>query len=924
MKIVKTFSISRKLALSYVMIVGVFLIVSIVSLTLFLQASSQYEYITNYILDRSAVLAQHSDKFPLLRRYVREDFTSLSWHQNVSDAERLRASEDFFDLLSDVKNLTDRYVEYLQADVFMEDDARLRTLAYAFEINENIEAMYRILEENNIIFGSFAYYHELETNGVEIIRLIESSESLVARLRTENRLTIGNVMTDINYLVYVSRFTIILGIVVAALLSLICAYMLTSGLKKRIAEFSVKTNYVQAGKFDMEIRTDATDEIGILTNLMADTVDTIKRLVLDVENATNSITGGNKEIRIEPSGYEGGYQEAAHAVNKLIEKVKLVDKAEASSLAKSTFLAHMSHEIRTPMNAIIGISEIQLQNSEIPLEAEDAFGKIYSAGNLLLRLINDLLDMSKIEVGKMELFAEKYSIESIVSDSILINMTNVESKQIELVVDVSEEMPKFLVGDELRIKQILNNLLSNAFKYTVRGKIILSVKPEFDQNFPGKVILVMTVKDTGQGMSQDQLDRLFDSYVRFNLDENRFTEGTGLGMSITRDLINLMKGSITVESEVGVGSTFIVRLPQTQFGNELVGAALAKDLRNFRATSHAKIKRSQIVYESMPYGRILIVDDVGMNLYVAKGLMTPYGLKIDTASSGSMAIKLIKDGAVYDIIFMDHMMPEMDGFEATKILREMGYTGTIVALTANAILDQVDKFIENGFDDFLSKPIDTRQLNSVLRKYVRDKQPQEVIEAARRESSGVVINEASIDDYLKDSGISDMAERDFARSQANAISLIEDAILSGDKKKAHFLLHTLKGMAGLIGEIRLSRIAAEAEVIINSDSEWKTIIQKLSNELEAVLIKIGTKQVKDVSSEEEPASLSENEVKDVFEKLEHLLKSENYDALEYCDVLRKIPNTSILIRQIEDMDFALAHESLLELFREEGQDYEKA
>ena len=915
-----SYSISKKLVLSYVMIVTVFLIVSIVSLTLFFEASRQYEYITNYILDRSAVLAQHSDRFPLLRRIVREDFLSPVWHENVTDEERQRVADEFFRLLDEVDHLTNTYILYLRGDVFIGEDTRARTLEYAYEISGNISDIYSILEDGSIIFGNFENYYEIEPSGVRIIHLIENSEYLVSRLRSENRQTIGSVMFDINSLVDFSFITIILGIATAAILSIVCAYFLVSGLRKRIAEFDAKAKYLQAGKFDKEIRTKISDEVGNLINLMADTVDNIKRLIEDVNNVTDEISKGSKETRIEHAGYEGGYKDAAIAVNMLIEKVKLVDKAEADSLAKSTFLAHMSHEIRTPMNAIIGISEIQLQNREIPREAEDAFGKIYSAGNLLLKLINDLLDMSKIEVGKMELFTEKYALESIVSDSILINMANIESKQIELIVDICEKTPRHLIGDELRIKQILNNLLSNAFKYTVRGCINLTIRAEHDPSIPDMIILVMEVRDTGQGMSQDQIDRLFDSYVRFNMEENRFTEGTGLGMSITKDLINLMNGSISVESEPGVGSTFVVKLPQTQFDDKPVGTELAESLKNFKAASHAKIKRSQIVYESMPYGKVLIVDDVDMNLYVAKGLMTPYGLKIDTASSAKLALKLIEDGAVYDIIFMDHMMPGMDGFEATRILREKGYTGFIVALTANAILGQVDRFIGNGFDDFLSKPIDTRQLNSVLRKFVRDKQPPEVIEAAIREGRSVAITEANIDEYLKDSGISDMAERDFARDQANVISTIENSLLCGDKKNAHFLLHTLKGMAGLIGEVRLSRIAAEAEVIVNSESEWKTIIEKLSSELKRVLKKINEKSHPEDNEAANTTELSEEEINETFEKLGKLLEAENFDALELCEVLQNIPNTAVLIHQIENMDFALALESLDKLYpnRTEG------
>ena len=921
MGLFRRMSISIKLAISYFCIVGIFTVVVVVSLMLFAAASRQYEYITNYILDRSAVLAQHSEKFPLLRRAVREDFLSLAWQETVTETERAGHLVNFFRLLGEVDALTDRYIDFLMGDVFLADNTRARTLSYAENISSNISEIYRLLANSRLLLGNFYDFSYYEDLGIRIIHLIEDSEYLVGKLRTENRLTIGAVMTDINYLVDVSFFTIIMGIVVAVLLSFAAGFFLITGLKKQVDNYRKYALNVQQGVFGENYRTEAMDEIGVITNLMADIVDTFKLLIEDVEKATGEVRKGLEYPKLDIAKYQGGFMEAANAVNLLIEKVKLVDIAEASSLAKSNFLAHMSHEIRTPMNAIIGISEIQLQNREIPLEAEDAFGKIYAAANLLLRLINDLLDMSKIEAQKMELYAEKYNIESVISDAILINMPRIESKHIDLEINVSEEMPRSLVGDELRIKQILSNLLSNAFKYTDTGKITLTAKTEKHAKKPNELNLIITVEDSGQGMTEDQLARLFDSYVRFNLEENRFTEGTGLGMSITKKLIDLMDGTITVKSTPNVGSTFTVCLPQSQFGAELVGSALAENMKNFQTASHAKIKRSQIVYENMSYGRVLIVDDVGMNLYVARGLMTPYGLQIDTANNAKKAIRLVESGKDFDIIFMDHMMPEIDGIMATKILREMGYKGTIVALTANAILGQADKFMENGFDDFISKPIDTRQLNSVLRKHVRDKQPEEVLALAKQNGAEVVLDEKGMDEYLKDSGISDMALRDFANDQRGVAKKISKALEDGDKKTAHFLVHTLKGTAGLIGETKLSRIAAETEVLFASDAEWKSTVEKLSNELETVLEKISRKFNAEPTTEAPKSKeLSYEEKQAIFESLETLLKDENFNALEYCDKLRGVPYASKLIKQIEDMDFALAYESLMELF---GGDNEK-
>jgi CheY-like chemotaxis protein len=251
----------------------------------------------------------------------------------------------------------------------------------------------------------------------------------------------------------------------------------------------------------------------------------------------------------------------------------------------------------------------------------------------------------------------------------------------------------------------------------------MTVSSEGGGDAEDRVDLVVSISDTGQGMTKEQVHNLFEKFTRFNREINRAVEGTGLGMSITQNLVHMMNGDITVESEPGKGSTFTVTLPQSRSGPDVLGREMAENLHRFRTSSKAQMRMAQISREPMPYGSVLIVDDVETNIYVAKGLMAPYELKIDSADSGYAAIEKIKGGKVYDVIFMDHMMPDLDGIETTQRLRELGYDAPIVALTASAVAGQADIFLQNGFDDFISKPVDIRQLNLVLNKLVRDKHP---------------------------------------------------------------------------------------------------------------------------------------------------------------------------------------------------------
>jgi len=491
-------------------------------------------------------------------------------------------------------------------------------------------------------------------------------------------------------------------------------------------------------------------------------------------------------------------------------------KSDRRTKQKSNFLATMSHEIRTPLNAILGMTEIQMQYSKHPPATSESFIKINNSGKLLLNIINDILDLSKIESGKLELIPVKYEVASLINDIIQLNYIRYEDKPIEFKIDVDENCPAVLVGDELRIKQIMNNLLSNAFKYTDKGEVRLFVNAECVGRGGGAVIvtLIFRVEDTGQGMTPDQLTKLFDEYTRFNMEANRTTEGAGLGMTITRNLVDLMYGKIIVKSESGEGTSVTVRLPQKTHGagiRGVIGKQTAENLKMLKHDSTIQLKKAKIFHEYMPYGRILIVDDVETNLYVAQGLMAPYGLKIDLATSGFEAVDKVKEGSIYDVIFMDHMMPKMDGIEAMRIIRSTGYTRPIVALTANAIAGQVDMFLNSGFDDFISKPIDLRLLNVLLNKLIRDKQPQEILEAARKEKAE---KQSGSDEGCQkiNSNLAQIFTKDAEKAIYTLKTCMQNNLHDENEIQLYIInVHAMKSALANIGEDELSAAARRLE-----------------------------------------------------------------------------------------------------------------
>ncbi|MCL2574467.1 MAG: PAS domain-containing protein [Defluviitaleaceae bacterium] len=408
---------------------------------------------------------------------------------------------------------------------------------------------------------------------------------------------------------------------------------------------------------------------------------------------------------------------------KLVEEQR-IEIAEESNRAKSRFLARMSHEIRTPISAVLGLSEIQLRNHTMPPQTEEVFAKIYDSAKILLNIVNDILDFSKIESGKMSLVNIEYDVASLINDASHLHLIYLNHENVSFQLHVDENIPSVLEGDALRIRQIMNNLLTNAFKYTESGSVNLSFHCEKSEDEEGYINLIISILDTGVGMTTAQINEIQDlnnEYVRLHEQDKPFISGTGLGFPIVHSLAQMMNAHIKLISRVGKGTQVVVRIPQKIANSEVLGKELARSLQNFESNTWLSSKEFDFEPEPMPYGKVLVVDDIDTNLYVAEAMLESFELNIELCESGMDAIEKIKQGNVYDIIFMDHMMPDMDGIKATKTLRDMGYDHPIVALTANAVKGQDEIFMNNGFSGFMSKPIDINRLNSYLVRFIKNK-----------------------------------------------------------------------------------------------------------------------------------------------------------------------------------------------------------
>ncbi|MDR0887018.1 MAG: response regulator [Clostridiales Family XIII bacterium] len=383
----------------------------------------------------------------------------------------------------------------------------------------------------------------------------------------------------------------------------------------------------------------------------------------------------------------------------------------------------------------MGLSEIVMRY-DLDDSVRDAICKIHESGKNLLYVINDILDLSKIESGHMELVPVEYDTAAMIHDAVNMNITRIGDKPIKFILNTDPSLPQTLYGDELRVRQILNNLLSNAIKYTKAGEVELSIQvlaePTFDafsKGYAGRkgddITLKFTVRDTGMGIRQAEMPQLFDEYEQADAKANRAIEGSGLGLPIMKHLTDLMDGKIDVESEYGIGSSFSVTLKQEISVGRPIGIGTVRTLKENRYAVDPTMCTDRRQYTPLPHAHVLVVDDIEINLEVARGVLEPYQLHVDCVTSGAEAVSLVRHEKIhYDLILMDHKMPQMGGCETVRIIRDEIDTDyarsvPIVAFTASAMNGNREMFLKEGFQDFLVKPIELKKLDDVLMTWIK-------------------------------------------------------------------------------------------------------------------------------------------------------------------------------------------------------------
>jgi len=533
-------------------------------------------------------------------------------------------------------------------------------------------------------------------------------------------------------------------------------------------------------------------------------------------------------------------------VKSRIRQDAALEQARHANEAKTDFLANTSHEIRTPINAVLGMNEMILRETTKAEAMEEpdakkyreAFGRIRSysgnvdsAGNNLLAIINDILDFTKIEEGKMDIVPVEYQLSSVLNDVSNMIYFKAGEKKLSFTTDVDENLPDNLFGDVVRVRQIITNILNNAVKYTDKGSVSLKIsgtRPDCTENGRPILNLVVEVKDTGIGISKDNLGKLFVKFERLDLVRNSTKEGTGLGLAITKMLLDMMHGRIDVESEYGKGSAFTVTVPQGIVSEEPIG--------NFREKFEKSIGEKEDYHESFiaPSAKVLVVDDTRMNLIVATEMLKDTKMYIDTAISGSDAVKMTLKTR-YDVILMDQRMPEMDGEETLHEIRSFPgspnrYT-PVICLTADAVVGAKERYISKGFDDYLSKPIESRVLETTLRKYISPDKIKTVCRTEKTPDAKLSPKEDKAGkmrglEYLAKCGIDTAkgiancgGEEEFYRSilleylnsSYEKKKKLEDFLKAGDMEGYGIQVHSLKSTSATIGATALSEKALELE-----------------------------------------------------------------------------------------------------------------
>ena len=487
---------------------------------------------------------------------------------------------------------------------------------------------------------------------------------------------------------------------------------------------------------------------------------------------------------------------------KLIEQLNIAkNQAEKANRAKTDFLSSMSHEIRTPLNAIVGFSTSLSENPSLPENLKSDVKDILTASDNLLEIVNGILDISKIEANKMEIINKQYDTKKMFDELIKLTKVRIGEKPIEFITQMDESLPRVLYGDQTRIKQVILNILTNAVKYTDKGKIIFSCNSIIKD---GITRMIISVEDTGRGIKEESINKLFNKFERLDEDRNTTIEGTGLGLAITKKLLDLMNGKIVVQSKYGEGSKFTITIDQKIVEN--ITISLDENDNSIKEDLDLSNKK------------VLVVDDNKLNIKVATRLLEAYKLTIDSAMSGEECINKLLEGNKYDLILMDDMMPKMSGTETlNKIKEDNIFDGPVIALTANALTGMKEKYIELGFNDYLAKPIEKSELNRVLKKYlINDKY---VIINSRKEvhmnkeyleSNGIDVEKGL--ELLGDMDMYNETMEDFLSEINDKYPKLIEYKNLNDMENYSILVHSIKSDSKYLGFTDLAQIAYDHEL----------------------------------------------------------------------------------------------------------------
>ena len=521
---------------------------------------------------------------------------------------------------------------------------------------------------------------------------------------------------------------------------------------------------------------------------------------------------GNQILSVTSSMVCDEYGEMQNTIVTLVDityEEELLERLRVSDRAKTDFLTNMSHEIRTPINGIMGMNSILLRQIDtLPREkiAEYA-GNMQRASRTLLAIVNDILDISKIESGKMELLCEGYELASLINDCYTIVASNCKKKNLDLYMEIDENLPSILYGDDVRIRQVVNNFLSNAVKYTKRGHVILKIS--YSRIDEENINLRIDVKDSGIGIQKKDMENLFQNFTRLEEHKNRNIEGTGLGLSLTKRLVDMMHGEVLVESQYGEGSTFTAIIPQKVICEDGIGD-MKQIFENYELSVGAMMPVPQFAG-----AHILVVDDMEMNRIVAKEMLLQTGAIVDVAGSGEEGLTLMKEQH-YDLIFMDQMMPDMDGiatFEEMKRMNHQNKTTPVIAMTANAVKGAKEMYLQHGFADYISKPIFEEKMWKILERFLADKQTEAV--EKKNSDGGAEENKKSLQErfsYLDTKqGMSVcMEDEDFYLKilkvylKDEMVDTLQQDYEAGDWAQYQIHAHGLKNVSANIGAMELS------------------------------------------------------------------------------------------------------------------------